>query len=116
MISREDYIEGKATHQAYYGQFVNAGYKSRVLSRIGLSQLVASRDPHFNDIPLAEWEKIASWGGLASTTSKMEQCGDYLTIAGHICILKEAARQLVEADTTNRQTAETIETSDNLEG
>ena len=116
MISRKDYIAGKATYQAYYGQFVNNTYKTRVLGRIGLSQLVASRDPSFNDIPLAEWDRIASYGGLAETTSKMEECGDYLTLAGHICILKEAARQLVEADKANRSTAKTIETSNNLEG
>jgi hypothetical protein len=46
----------------------------------------------------------------------MKECGDYLTLAGHICILKEAARQLVEANKFNRSTAETTETSNNLEG
>jgi hypothetical protein len=89
MISRADYIAGKATHQAYYGQFVNDTYKKRVLGRIRFSQLLASRDPCFNDIPLAKWDVIASQAGLGSTTSKMKECGDYLTLAGHICILKE---------------------------
>jgi hypothetical protein len=116
MISRADYIAGKATHQAYYGQFVNDTYKKRVLGRIRFSQLLASRDPCFNDIPLAKRDVIASQAGLGSTTSKMKECGDYLTLAGHICILKEAARQLVEANKFNRSTAETTETSNNLEG
>ena len=93
MFTRKQYLNGECTHRQYYGQFVNAGTKARVLSGIGLAALKKSTDPHFNDIPLHEWDGlVANCPGSAA----FSKAGDYYTLAGGICLLKEAARQVLE--------------------
>lgn len=89
--------EGKgpsAAHRRYYGQFVNEGTKWRVLAFISLDRLKASTNPHFNDIPLALWDKLTPQlpgsGGFA-------KAGDFYTLANGVCLAKEAARQIIEA-------------------
>jgi hypothetical protein len=83
-----------ARHRTYYGQFVTAGVKQRVLQSIGLDAILQSKDPHFNDIPLAKWDVAAF--ALGGAGAKMKEAGDYLTKAGAVCIVKEAAKQLKE--------------------
>lgn len=92
MISRKDYMNNKNTHREYYGQFVNDEIKSRV--RFLLPIVLESEDEHLNDIPLKVWDAIsADYAGIGR---KMKEAGDYLTMAGWVCIVKEAARQLRE--------------------
>jgi hypothetical protein len=43
-------------------------------------------------IPLSKWDRIA--GNLYDVTPKMKAAGDYLTLAGGVCIAKAAARQI----------------------
>ncbi len=93
MFTRKQYINKECTNEQYYGQFVNAGTKARVLSGIGLDALKKSTDPHFNDIPLHKWDGlVANCPGSAA----FSKAGDYYTLAGGICLLKEAARQVLE--------------------
>jgi len=90
MITRDDYISGKASHSEYYTQFVK---KSHFDALAFLRDMIMkSTNPHFNDIPLRLWDCIIA----TYPTEKMKECGDYLTIAGKVCILKEAARQMKE--------------------
>jgi hypothetical protein len=56
MITREDYLAGRAAHRAYYGEVLDAsgvrldpGHEAALLA-------AASRDPHYNDVPLAVWD------------------------------------------------------------
>lgn len=93
MFLREDYVNGKVTHRDYYGQFVTPEAKAIVITSIPVELLIASTDRHFNDIPLQEWDRMPAPRFL---NEKMKRCGDYLTLAGKVCILKEAARQIVE--------------------
>ena len=93
MFTRKQYMNKECTHRQYYGQFVNAGTKARVLSGIGLDKLQNSTNPDFNDIPLEYWDKLVhSCPGSAD----FSKAGDYYTLAGGICLLKEAARQVLE--------------------
>lgn len=96
MISRQDYIDGKFTHREYYGQFVNDTIKARLLNYISKNQLLESKDPHFNDIPLWMWDRIDN--NYLGLTQAMRIAGDYITKAGFVCIFKEAARQIVESE------------------
>lgn len=91
--TRADYMAGKCTHREYYGQFVNAGTKSVVLHGIGRELLLASKDEHLNDIPLALWDRLVP---EAPGSGGFAKAGDFYTIAGGVCLLKEAARQIVE--------------------
>lgn len=66
MITREQYINTSHTtradadraHREYYGQFVSSGVVGLVARRIGIDEIRASKDPHFNDIPLSRWDAL----------------------------------------------------------
>lgn len=92
IITRQDYLEKRATNAEYYAQFVNTLVLNRVLSRLGKERLAASTDENFNDIPLAEWDAVLI---PAESANLMRECGDYLTKAGSVCIAKQAAREII---------------------
>jgi hypothetical protein len=92
MVTRQDYMSGKATHEEYYSQFVTPEIKGIVLHTVGLKTLLKSTDEHLNDIPIKIWDNMYFPFNMA----EMNKVGDYLTLAGKVCILKEAARQLIE--------------------
>lgn len=109
MLTRFDYLqsyqdnaEGAALHRQYYAQFVNDRTIYVVVNRIGAKRLLASTDPHFNDIPLAEWDSLVTGLPLAM---RMETVGDYYTLGNGVCIAKEAARQYVERKHKNEPEA-----------
>jgi hypothetical protein len=83
--SRKDYMDGVCTHRQYYAQFVTDGVKAMVARAISIQVLVASTDPHLNDIQLSRWDRLAT-GVRADDNS----------LASRVCVLKEAARQLIE--------------------
>jgi hypothetical protein len=103
MFSRMQYLNKVCSHRQYYAQFVDAGVLSRVTFHIGKDKIQASTNPHFNDIPLAKWDSLypAKWDRLyplvpAHIDKAMRDCGDYPTLAGMVCIAKEAAEQIRE--------------------
>jgi len=93
MFTRTQYLAHECAHSEYYAQFVTEGLKTRVQNAIGKDRITNSTNPHFNDIPLVQWDNLTYILG-ALTNAKMKECGDYLTLAGGVCILKEAARQV----------------------
>ena len=94
MYTRKQYLNKDCTHRQYYGQFVNAGTKARVLSGIGLAALKKSTDAHFNDIPLHKWDRLVP---KCTGSAGFAKAGDYYTLAGGVSLLKEAARQILES-------------------
>ena len=94
MFSRQQYMNGECSHSQYYSQFVTGSVKSAVLCSIGKDAIVKSRNPHFNDIPLVKWDRLS----FTVSSQKMKEVGDYLTLAGIVCIAKEAARQIKEGN------------------
>lgn len=94
IFTHSDYMSDKCTHRQYYGQFVNADTISLVARAFGNDRLLASKDEHFNDIPLALWDALVPH---APGSAKFKEAGDFYTLAGGVCMLKEAARQIVEA-------------------
>lgn len=98
MAAASGFDEGTrvAAHRRYFAQFVTPGVKAAVARHISIARIAASKDPHYNDIPLREWDAVyTAWP--FEVASLMKEAGEYLTPAGAVCILKEAARQLVEA-------------------
>lgn len=102
--------ESLAAHRAYYAQFVTPYVKQLVTDRIGLKTLLASRDEHLNDIPLKVWDSF--WvnhtpsGGMYITPpfavgALLREAGEGNSASTGTCILKEAARQVIEAQTVN---------------
>lgn len=101
MYTRAEYMkdsqtDGAAAHRRYFGQFVTNGTKARVLQFIGLDRLMQSTDPHLNDIPLTLWDQLTP--ALPGSAS-FAKAGDYYTLANGVCLAKEAARQIIEAQT-----------------
>lgn len=96
MITRNQYMKGEATHRQYYAQFVDEDIKYAVIKQIGKDKLKSSKDEYFNDIPLKLWDDLHLGKSAFEIRVKMELTGDFLTLAGKVCILKEAGRQVLE--------------------
>ena len=95
MKKRNDYMQGKITHRQYYSQFVNDNVKQMIIDKIGKDKLLNSEDEYFNDIPLYLWDNIGLPCGI---NDLLKQAGDFYTLAGQVCILKEAGRQIKESE------------------
>ena len=98
MFTRSDYLEKKCSHRKYYAQYVTPAMWERVEWTFEIERLVSAfrqGDQHFNTFPLRQWDYIALH--LPARIIKlMREAGDYPTLAGGVCILKEAALQVVE--------------------
>jgi predicted transcriptional regulator len=103
MFTRLQYLEGKCNHRQYYAQFVTNAHKARVNNSIGKDRVVNTEDQkHFNSIPLHIWDRV-SLPIPAESIELMKKANDYPTLAGAVCILKEAAKQISEAEHELRQ-------------
>ncbi len=101
--------ESTAAHRSYYAQFVTPYVKQLVAERIGINRLCASKDPHFNDIPLKVWDSfwvtVLPNGGMyivppSTVSALLKEAGEGNSASTGTCILKEAARQVVEESQT----------------
>lgn len=98
VITRKEYLADSANlHRAYYAQFVTLHLRHHIAERIGMDRLRASTDPHLNDIPIQEWERL-TWMMPLGAFNRMRATGDTVTQSGMVCVLKEAARQAIEHD------------------
>ena len=95
--TREDYLNHKCSHREYYAQFVNDAVKSMVTSSIPLAELLAATDKeNLNSIALARWDNIAGGYSTQLCRDKLKAAGDSPSLGGAVCILKEAARQIID--------------------
>ncbi len=107
------YVPGQVSdhHRRYWAQFVTQGALEIVRKTIGLDRLRASTDPYLNDIELAVWDRMAGGSGRANQGdskvyhvpnympySKIKEAGEGYSLGTGVCILKEAARQLIEEE------------------
>lgn len=106
MITRQQYLDSDAPgkHEAYYGELVEAAggaaaFRHRLPCSVErIREALAKGDEHLNDIvPLKRWD-MAALPVPAGAAKAMKERGDYVTLSGAVCILKEAARQLALAD------------------
>jgi hypothetical protein len=93
MYTRNDYLEKRCSHREYYGQFVSAAILRTVRVSVGEYRIKNSTDPHFNDIPLSIWDNVLTLAPCYLTKA-MREAGDNPTLAGLVCVAKEAARQI----------------------
>jgi hypothetical protein len=96
-------MAGKFSHDEYYGQFVTNSGKKYVQKVIGLKRLLKSTDPHMNDIPLADWDRLSMHLGCLNTKlfKEAEECsckpGVYCwSPASNVCIAKATARAILK--------------------
>lgn len=101
MLTRQQYLDTPSerqaiAHRAYYAQFINQLIVDLVLRHLGRERIVTSQDPHFNDIPLKRWDMMVP-NLPFGINRKLAQYGDNLSLSTGVCILKEAAQQIREA-------------------
>ena len=68
IITREERMERRCTHEEWWQQFVTEGTICYVRCTIGFSRIVASTDEHLNDIPLGLWDRLI----IAQAHDKMD--------------------------------------------
>lgn len=98
MYTRKQYLDGECTHEDYYNQFCDSWTETVILSRYNIRFLREkfSDDENLNNIPLALWDNMA-YGLMMSLelNKKMRKHGDYPTVSGCVCILKQSVRNIV---------------------
>ena len=95
IYTRKDYMNNRCTFSEFYGQVIDDAVKAYVGLNIGAHRILESKDEHFNDIPLREWDGLA-WFLAQITKDKRAKCGIDNSIASMVCVAKEAAKQLKE--------------------
>lgn len=89
--------ERERAHRAYYAQYVTEGARGLIKrqSKKFLGELFASKDRSLNDVAtLAEWDRLTAF--MPISASRFKENGDYITLNGLLCTLKEAARQVID--------------------
>jgi hypothetical protein len=96
MITRKQYMDGDKSHREYYGQFVGEAEIETIQREFGADKIQAAlaEDKNLNALPLSRWDALPQIG--PEKRKQIKECGDFHSKAGHVCIYKEAARQLVE--------------------
>ncbi len=103
MKTRQDYMDKKISHSDYYRQFVTPYIMELVKSRIGIDAITNSKDEYLNDIPLSKWDAIhvvRSGRGMYSSIAcgeKIKAADEGNSVSTGTCILKQAARMLIES-------------------
>jgi hypothetical protein len=94
MINRQAYLDGRVTFEEFYRE-VNrlAGIKFRAdhWAVIEAKEALAQGDVHLNSIPLRKWDLLASSvNGSRSLSKALEELGDFYSMAGGVCAMKQA--------------------------
>jgi len=98
MWTRKQYMNGECSHRTYYAQFVNTAIIHVVERRFTAERLVRCSDQdYFNTIPLHQWDQLIPAAQALSNQQQRKDAGEGWSLSTGVCILKEAARQLVEA-------------------
>jgi hypothetical protein len=95
--TRQQYMNGECSHHEYYSQFVTESMKASVLARFPVSRLASelAKDRYLNGIDLPIWDTLALNGRICPR-DRMKEVGDFPSMVGGVCIVKAAARMIVE--------------------
>lgn len=108
-FTRHDYLNNECTHRQYYAQFVTDEMKKHISEDIKK----AMDSEFFNyetglGYSLSFWDAWSQFLILSNPykrkefDKKLRDRGDYISLAGCVSTLKEAARQIVDAERGNR--------------
>ena len=100
-MTREEYLDlsrtgdSLAAFHLYYGQFVTPYVTEVVRTYIGEDIIRASKDVHFNDIPLKLWDKLVPLVRHGISVRNEEINGTRcVSICECVCTLKTAAHNI----------------------
>jgi hypothetical protein len=103
MITRKKYLAAigevgpdaeALLHHAFYIQFATPALVSRVRGQFGPEELLVSRDPHLNDIPLARWDDLARSSYPFMPHHLISDAGAFYSLSFGVCLLKAIARDV----------------------
>ena len=100
MFTRQAYLDSARDNgesfRRYYGEIIaETGFRySGDIARVRAA--LAQGDMHLNTIPLGHWDCMAAGPIAARVAAAFKARGDYATLAGMVCLLKEAARLQAE--------------------
>ena len=93
MYTRKQYMDNEVSHAEYYAQFGICLIKL-VENRIGKQRILESNDPYFNDIPMAEWDRlepsVRQFVGCMIREYNGPKAG--VSLSDCVCAAKSAAR------------------------
>ena len=94
--TRQQYMNDKeCSHAEYYGQFINYNIINAVKLCIGEDKIKKSKDPHFNDIPLNQWDNMKQTIISLCGRSIAEANGTGgISLSDTVCVAKQAAHQI----------------------
>ena len=98
MFTRKEYLDGKCTHSEYYSQYVeNTDAKGLVLSFWDEKTLFEAyeKDEHLNTLSIKSWDELAERLTIGPWLT-FSELGDMNTLSNRVCVLKEAARQIIK--------------------
>ena len=96
MYTRKQYLNKECTHREYYAQYVDTNIINRTVKAIGADRILSSFDQHLKDINLEAWDNVFLSGLPLRIANTMRENGDFPTMTGSVCIVKEAAQQFIE--------------------
>lgn len=95
MLKRSDYMaDSSRLHDEYYLQFGTERMEERIHGAIGMKLIMASTDPHMNDIPLAMWDKLYPSFQVLVDRSLLEKAEEDMSLSTSVCVLKALARKM----------------------
>lgn len=95
--TRADYMAGRVDFATFY-RAVNATAGIKMDSHPILARAahaLGAGDEHLNRIPLSAWDAIAA-GFWRSAERALREHGDHLSLAGGVCLAKQAVRDALE--------------------
>jgi len=97
MITRKDLIDKKNTHEEYYGEIVQElgiNAVSIIERNPNIKEAFLNGDENLSAMPLSFWDR-AALGIEGSARLVLSKRGDNYSMAGGVCIMKEAVRQVI---------------------
>lgn len=101
MSTRQEYLDGLVSHEQYYEQFVDQGLLDFVARHFMVNAYAV------DNIPLQRWDNLAFCVLTDKIRQQLKDCGDFPTLGGAVCILKQAARMIAKGRNELRRDTQT---------
>lgn len=97
-VQRSEYMTGKVTFEQYYRSVYKLAGVNLEQAPIMLRVIEAlkSGDEHLNTIPISIWDRMAA-GGQGTITRSLRAHGDGWSLAGRVCVMKQAAKDAAKS-------------------
>jgi len=96
---REQYLAGELTFTEYY-RHVNERAGIKITDKdtiVRIHEALAKGDEHLNSIPHTSWDGLAA-PYKQRLSAAFKEAGDFWSLAGGVCALKQAARDAVSKE------------------